>query len=163
PQDGWAVIGVGLNLTIATEEFPEELQPTATSLAIEQPDATAFLFSPTGRKSACGWGAAAALSERLGVWLAAGGGECLAAWAGGGGGGGPGGGGGARRAAGAGGRLGGRLRSRRRHRRPRLPRRRHRHRRPRHRRRRRGPPDPRLIRLRRLFSPALSISLSRLC
>jgi BirA family biotin operon repressor/biotin-[acetyl-CoA-carboxylase] ligase len=32
PQDGWAVIGVGLNLTIATEEFPPELRETATSL-----------------------------------------------------------------------------------------------------------------------------------
>ena len=32
PQDGWAVIGVGLNLTIARDEFPPELRETATSL-----------------------------------------------------------------------------------------------------------------------------------
>lgn len=32
PQDGWAVIGVGLNLTIAPEEFPPALQTTAVSL-----------------------------------------------------------------------------------------------------------------------------------
>jgi len=32
PQDGWAVIGVGLNLAIPQEEFPTELQETATSL-----------------------------------------------------------------------------------------------------------------------------------
>jgi BirA family transcriptional regulator, biotin operon repressor / biotin---[acetyl-CoA-carboxylase] ligase len=32
PQDGWAVIGVGLNLSIATEDFPPELRETATSL-----------------------------------------------------------------------------------------------------------------------------------
>jgi BirA family biotin operon repressor/biotin-[acetyl-CoA-carboxylase] ligase len=32
PQDGWAVIGVGLNLAIAPEEFPPELRETATSL-----------------------------------------------------------------------------------------------------------------------------------
>jgi len=32
PQDGWAVIGVGLNLTIEEDEFPPELQATATSL-----------------------------------------------------------------------------------------------------------------------------------
>jgi BirA family transcriptional regulator, biotin operon repressor / biotin---[acetyl-CoA-carboxylase] ligase len=32
PQDGWAVIGIGLNLSIATEEFPPELRETATSL-----------------------------------------------------------------------------------------------------------------------------------
>ena len=32
PQDGWAVIGVGLNLTISPDEFPAELRDTATSL-----------------------------------------------------------------------------------------------------------------------------------
>ena len=32
PQDGWAVIGVGLNLTISRDEFPAELRDTATSL-----------------------------------------------------------------------------------------------------------------------------------
>ena len=32
PQNGWAVIGVGLNLTIAAEEFPPDLRDTATSL-----------------------------------------------------------------------------------------------------------------------------------
>jgi BirA family biotin operon repressor/biotin-[acetyl-CoA-carboxylase] ligase len=32
PQDGWAVIGVGLNVSIEPNEFPEELRETATSL-----------------------------------------------------------------------------------------------------------------------------------
>ena len=32
PQDGWAVIGVGLNLTITRDEFPTELRDTAVSL-----------------------------------------------------------------------------------------------------------------------------------
>lgn len=32
PQDGWAVIGVGLNLSVARDEFPPELRDTATSL-----------------------------------------------------------------------------------------------------------------------------------
>src|SRR5262245_60357280 len=32
PQDGWAVIGVGLNLSIAPDEFPPELRETAASL-----------------------------------------------------------------------------------------------------------------------------------
>ena len=32
PQDGWAVIGVGLNLAIEPDEFPAELRETATSL-----------------------------------------------------------------------------------------------------------------------------------
>ncbi|MBN8866614.1 MAG: biotin--[acetyl-CoA-carboxylase] ligase [Solirubrobacterales bacterium] len=32
PQDGWAVAGVGLNLSIAEQEFPEELRRRATSV-----------------------------------------------------------------------------------------------------------------------------------
>ncbi len=32
PQDGWAVIGVGLNLTIEPHEFPPDLRHPATSL-----------------------------------------------------------------------------------------------------------------------------------
>jgi BirA family biotin operon repressor/biotin-[acetyl-CoA-carboxylase] ligase len=34
PQEGWAVIGIGLNVGTREEEFPEELRSTATSLAI---------------------------------------------------------------------------------------------------------------------------------
>ncbi len=32
PQDGWAVIGVGLNLSIAPDEFPPDLRDTAISI-----------------------------------------------------------------------------------------------------------------------------------
>lgn len=32
PQDGWAVLGIGLNLTIAPEEFPPDLRQPAVSL-----------------------------------------------------------------------------------------------------------------------------------
>jgi len=32
PQDGWAVIGIGLNLSISREEFPPELRDSAVSL-----------------------------------------------------------------------------------------------------------------------------------
>jgi BirA family transcriptional regulator, biotin operon repressor / biotin---[acetyl-CoA-carboxylase] ligase len=32
PQDGWAVIGVGLNLSISLDEFPPDLRDTAVSL-----------------------------------------------------------------------------------------------------------------------------------
>lgn len=35
PQEGWAVIGIGLNVGTTAEEFPEELRATATSLTIE--------------------------------------------------------------------------------------------------------------------------------
>lgn len=33
PQDGWAVLGIGVNVRTAPEELPEELRDTATSLA----------------------------------------------------------------------------------------------------------------------------------
>lgn len=32
PQDGWAVIGIGMNLSISRDEFPPELRETAISL-----------------------------------------------------------------------------------------------------------------------------------
>jgi BirA family biotin operon repressor/biotin-[acetyl-CoA-carboxylase] ligase len=35
PQEGWAVIGIGLNVGTEHEEFPEELRESATSLQIE--------------------------------------------------------------------------------------------------------------------------------
>jgi BirA family transcriptional regulator, biotin operon repressor / biotin---[acetyl-CoA-carboxylase] ligase len=71
PQDGWAVIGVGLNLTIAPEEFPPELRETATSLTTER----VRTLNRIGAKSAnAGFGAgcaAAMLSRRLERWLGA--------------------------------------------------------------------------------------------
>ena len=39
PQEGWAVLGIGLN--VRTTEFPEELRETATSLVLEGVDLTA--------------------------------------------------------------------------------------------------------------------------
>jgi BirA family biotin operon repressor/biotin-[acetyl-CoA-carboxylase] ligase len=55
PEDGWAVIGVGLNVSIAKEEFPPELRESAVSLGhgieVEQ--------------------SRQALNERLGHWVGA--------------------------------------------------------------------------------------------
>jgi BirA family biotin operon repressor/biotin-[acetyl-CoA-carboxylase] ligase len=34
PQEGWAVLGIGLNVAIREEDFPAELRATATSLLI---------------------------------------------------------------------------------------------------------------------------------
>jgi BirA family biotin operon repressor/biotin-[acetyl-CoA-carboxylase] ligase len=55
PEDGWAVIGVGLNVSIAAPEFPPELRDVATSVGhgvtVEE--------------------ALAALNERLGYWVGA--------------------------------------------------------------------------------------------
>ena len=39
PAAGWAVVGVGLNVTTRADAFPEELRATATSLAASAPDA----------------------------------------------------------------------------------------------------------------------------
>ena len=38
PQEGWAVIGIGVNVTIAASDFPAELRDTATSLSVATDD-----------------------------------------------------------------------------------------------------------------------------
>jgi BirA family biotin operon repressor/biotin-[acetyl-CoA-carboxylase] ligase len=63
PQDGWAVIGVGLNLDIGREEFPPELRESATSLLGASPEA-----------------ARRALDRHLGNWVEAGRDSVLEAW-----------------------------------------------------------------------------------
>jgi BirA family transcriptional regulator, biotin operon repressor / biotin---[acetyl-CoA-carboxylase] ligase len=63
PQDGWAVIGVGLNLTISADEFPADLRDTAISL-----------FPPNPHT------AAEVLSRHLNRWVKAEQGEILATW-----------------------------------------------------------------------------------
>jgi BirA family biotin operon repressor/biotin-[acetyl-CoA-carboxylase] ligase len=55
--DGWAVIGVGLNVAIGGSEFPDELAGTATSLQAE------------GGTSASVGGAVEALNDSLARWL----------------------------------------------------------------------------------------------
>lgn len=75
PQDGWAVLGVGLNLAIA--QFPEELRDRAISLFGSAP-AVPFADMPGKRNS---WaGVAGALSERLEMWLQADPETVLGAW-----------------------------------------------------------------------------------
>jgi BirA family transcriptional regulator, biotin operon repressor / biotin---[acetyl-CoA-carboxylase] ligase len=63
PQDGWAVIGVGLNLSIKPDELPPDLRETATSLDGAPTDA-----------------ARPALNEALDRWVEADREEILAAW-----------------------------------------------------------------------------------
>lgn len=63
PQDGWAVIGVGLNLTIEPHEFPPELRETATSLT-----------------SVSAGAATEAMNRRLTEWVEADLEAVLAAW-----------------------------------------------------------------------------------
>jgi BirA family biotin operon repressor/biotin-[acetyl-CoA-carboxylase] ligase len=45
PQDGWAVIGVGLNLYIAPDEFPADLRQPAISLFPRTPSAAAEVLN----------------------------------------------------------------------------------------------------------------------
>jgi BirA family biotin operon repressor/biotin-[acetyl-CoA-carboxylase] ligase len=38
PQEGWAVLGIGLNAAVAAEDLPPELRPTAIGLGLEPAD-----------------------------------------------------------------------------------------------------------------------------
>jgi BirA family biotin operon repressor/biotin-[acetyl-CoA-carboxylase] ligase len=68
PQDGWAVIGVGLNLTIAEAEFPPELRQSAISL---DRDGTAGIGLEEARR---------ALDVALDRWVDADSDDVLAEW-----------------------------------------------------------------------------------
>jgi BirA family transcriptional regulator, biotin operon repressor / biotin---[acetyl-CoA-carboxylase] ligase len=78
PQDGWAVIGVGLNLSIAPDEFPPELRDTAVSLFSATPHNRSAVAFPeiTGISHSGSW----VLSQRLGDWVDAEEDAVLAAW-----------------------------------------------------------------------------------
>jgi BirA family transcriptional regulator, biotin operon repressor / biotin---[acetyl-CoA-carboxylase] ligase len=69
PQEEWAVVGVGLNLAIPDDEFPEELRGRATSL-----------FGDGDAPTEIAEAARVALSEALGRWVEADTGTILAAW-----------------------------------------------------------------------------------
>jgi BirA family biotin operon repressor/biotin-[acetyl-CoA-carboxylase] ligase len=85
PQDGWAVIGVGLNLTIAPEEFPPDLRETAVSIfgsdaggqggSRRSLPAVAPLGPPLSPLTA-----AAVLNRHLAHWVEEDAGTVLAAW-----------------------------------------------------------------------------------
>jgi BirA family biotin operon repressor/biotin-[acetyl-CoA-carboxylase] ligase len=62
PEDGWAVIGIGLNVTVAPEDFPAELRDTATSLVPTEDEG-----SPGGAPTVAQ--ALEALNQRLGQWV----------------------------------------------------------------------------------------------
>jgi BirA family transcriptional regulator, biotin operon repressor / biotin---[acetyl-CoA-carboxylase] ligase len=74
PQDGWAVLGVGLNLTIGADDFPAELRDTATSLFPGRSAVGNFDMAEVSNR------AGRALSERLEVWLDADPEAVLGAW-----------------------------------------------------------------------------------
>jgi BirA family biotin operon repressor/biotin-[acetyl-CoA-carboxylase] ligase len=68
PQEGWAVLGIGLNVNLRVEELPEELRETATSVAI----------AAGGERNLDA--VRCALTRALGRWIEAPAGEVLAAW-----------------------------------------------------------------------------------
>jgi BirA family biotin operon repressor/biotin-[acetyl-CoA-carboxylase] ligase len=74
PQDGWAVLGIGLNLTIAADQFPTELRDRAISLWC---DPRGVRNPSYGRITHA---ASATLSERLEAWLGAEAETVLDAW-----------------------------------------------------------------------------------
>ncbi|HEV2858666.1 MAG TPA: biotin--[acetyl-CoA-carboxylase] ligase [Solirubrobacterales bacterium] len=86
PQDGWAVIGIGLNLFISIEEFPPELRDTAISLfdpghkgggrGSAGPSPLLSAGPPPSAPSA----AAEVLSQRLDHWTRVKPDEVLATW-----------------------------------------------------------------------------------
>jgi BirA family biotin operon repressor/biotin-[acetyl-CoA-carboxylase] ligase len=65
PQEGWAVLGIGVN--VRTREFPEELRGIATSLALHGDEVSREEFL-------------AALVQELDHWLAAPAADVLEAW-----------------------------------------------------------------------------------
>jgi BirA family transcriptional regulator, biotin operon repressor / biotin---[acetyl-CoA-carboxylase] ligase len=80
PQDGWAVIGIGLNICIEDHEFPVELRDTATSI---------FTSGHQGREGGSAGPSPllsgrpplpAPLNKRLDHWVQAEPNEVLAAW-----------------------------------------------------------------------------------
>jgi len=86
PQDGWAVIGVGLNLSIQKEEFPTDLQDTAISLFNPghkgggRGSAGPSPLLPAGPPPTAPSTASAVLSQRLNHWVQAEPYEVLATW-----------------------------------------------------------------------------------
>jgi BirA family biotin operon repressor/biotin-[acetyl-CoA-carboxylase] ligase len=70
PADGWAVLGIGIN--VLTDEFPPELQGRATSLLLETSD-----VRPQTSEAAL-----RSVLERLDSWLAAQPTDVLSAWRG---------------------------------------------------------------------------------
>ena len=43
PQEGWAVLGIGLNVALRHEDFPDELRDRATTMGLEPPDVDGVL------------------------------------------------------------------------------------------------------------------------
>lgn len=73
--EGWAVIGVGLNVAVPPDAFPPELRQTAASLLLPEPGP-----SPSAREDPSVEAALRALNESLGRWIEVPGGEVAEAY-----------------------------------------------------------------------------------
>jgi len=85
PQDGWAVMGVGLNLTIAPDEFPPELRGKAVSIFSSSAGSRGGSRRSNSGEAPAGppttpFTAAEALSAQLDRWVQAEPETVLAAW-----------------------------------------------------------------------------------
>jgi len=78
PQDGWAVIGIGLNLSISRDEFPPDLRATAISLF--DPSHMGGGRGPAGPPPSAPSRAAEVLSQHLDSWTQAGSDAVLEGW-----------------------------------------------------------------------------------
>lgn len=75
PEDGWAVIGVGLNVAIRQEDFPAELRDTATSLLPTEAEGGIPPGGAPGVRRAL-----VAVNETLGRWVGSSSDETLSAF-----------------------------------------------------------------------------------
>jgi BirA family biotin operon repressor/biotin-[acetyl-CoA-carboxylase] ligase len=75
PDEGWAVIGVGLNVAIREQDFPRELRATATSLLPTEADGGLPPGGAPGVRRAL-----RALNKSLDRWIEASGDEVLSAY-----------------------------------------------------------------------------------
>lgn len=73
--EGWAVIGVGLNVAVPPDEFPPELRETAASLLLPEPGP-----APSAREDPSVERALEALNQALGRWIEASDPEVLEAY-----------------------------------------------------------------------------------
>ncbi len=75
PDEGWAVVGVGMNVAITDDQFPPELRETAISLLPTEAEQGLPPGGAPGIRRAL-----TALNETLGRWLEAGDDEVLSAY-----------------------------------------------------------------------------------
>jgi BirA family transcriptional regulator, biotin operon repressor / biotin---[acetyl-CoA-carboxylase] ligase len=78
PQEGWAVLGIGVNVAVRPEDLPEELRPTAATLGLEPRDVEPVLARLLGALEEAlaldppalldAWRARDALRGRDGAW-----------------------------------------------------------------------------------------------